>query len=201
MIRNKDQTGVTCLQDIKDRCVIDDEAGCWIWSGAKTLSRGRKATGLRFSTPVCSVPKSITGKDKHSTMPALRFAWLLAGGELIPGQIIYRALCAEPNCVNPDHAAQATRRNVGKRVAKSNRLKGDPLRQKVNLASAIKSAMPVDAVREIEASYAEGLTQGQVRERHGLGQKAAKAIRIGMHINSSARQLVVPGASVFTWRP
>lgn len=201
MKRNQHQTGIRSLQELKDRCVVNEETGCWMWSGAKTMSRGRKSSGIRFETPVCAVPLGMMGNDKHTTIPALRFAWHLAGGELKPRQIVYRALCNEPNCVNPDHAAQGTRKAVGKLVSQSGRLKNNPQRQKVNLSSSIKSAMPVDVVREIEAGYAEGLSQKEVRKRFGIGQKAAKAIRIGVHVNSKARQLVVPHASVFTWRP
>ena len=201
MKRSQFQTGVRSIDDMKDRCVINDETGCWMWKGAVTLSRGRKSTGIRYETPTCSVPLGVFGNEKHTTMPALRFAWLLAGGVPKRGQVVYRAKCNEPRCVNPDHAAQATRKEVGRLVVESGRLRNNPQRQKVNLRSSIKSAVSADVVREIEAGYAEGLSQGEVRARFGIGQKLAKSVRIGVHVNSSARQLVVPHASVFTWRP
>jgi len=40
--RRKRQDGVRTLEDLRIRCVIDTETGCWLWRGAFTISSGRR---------------------------------------------------------------------------------------------------------------------------------------------------------------
>ena len=42
--RRKRQDGVRSLADIRSRCVIDAETGCWIWRGAFSVKVGGHAT-------------------------------------------------------------------------------------------------------------------------------------------------------------
>ena len=79
--------GILSLEDLRQRCRIDSETGCWLWAGALSANTPR----AWFFHPE---------KARFQCMPAARAAWLLARGP-IGGRVVYHALCSETICVNP----------------------------------------------------------------------------------------------------
>jgi len=180
------------LQDLKDRCRIDAETGCWLWSMA-TMTSGSSVV------PVVHLHRQPgEERSKHTTTPAAREAWRLAGKPLKPGHVVWRHGCSGGLCINPDHCRAGTRSEMLAGVAATGRNRGKPERAALNTRARLRMVKPVDVVRQAEAMFAAGKLQKEVRAALGLSQKTASAIRQHCHPHSSGRQLLVRGASVFT---
>lgn len=189
--RKKREDGVRTLADIRSRCVISAETGCWLWSMATITPRG----GV---TPVVHLASGALGQAVHSSnMPAARAAWLLAGNAIPPGHVVWRHLCAGGLCINPAHCRAGTRTQMHAGVAATGRNRGRPERAVVNAINRLAMTTAVEVVREVEAMFAAGTLQKEIRERFGLAQKTAASIRLGQHTHSAGRQRLVRGASVF----
>lgn len=99
--------GVSTLEDLRQRCVVDEESGCWHLRTA----RGRPLpTDVRHVLWVFGIG--------HVT--ATRAAWLLSrpGRTLPNGWICYRR-CDSYDCVAPDHVIGGSRKAWGVHMAKS----------------------------------------------------------------------------------
>lgn len=192
--RNKRSDGVRTVEDIRLRCYVDRCTGCWLWRGAMSISTTRKIK------PVSRVwlPDGIKGDGKPCITTASKAAWILSGRPLRDGQAVWRDHCGRFDCVNPEHGKAGTRTEMHAAIAASGRLKGDPLRALVNSKNRQKMVASVDRVREAEALFAEGKLQKEVCEALRMSSATAQRIRTGQHPNSSSRQGLLRGASIFT---
>lgn len=188
--RRKRQDAVRTLADLQGRCTVDDETGCWNWGGAFSNADSYSPT------PVTSIFLSLDAK-RTTPLPAARAAWILAGKRLNVGYVVWRSHCTNAACVNPEHCRSGTRRQMMDQLKASGRHRGCPMRQAINLKSTIKMATPPDLVRHIEALFETGMLQKDVGAATGLRPETLRSIRLGMHVNSTRRQQVVPQASVF----
>lgn len=179
------------LQDLKDRCRIDGETGCWLWSMA-TMVSGSSVV------PVVHLPRQGGDRSKYTTTPAAREAWKLAGKSLPSGHVVWRHVCSGGLCINPDHCRAGTRSQMLAGVASTGRNRSKPERAAVNTRSRMLMVKPVEVVRQAEAMFAAGVLQKDVRTALSLSQKTAASIRLGQHPHSAGRQNLVRGASVFT---
>lgn len=185
--RRKRQDGVRTLEDIRARCVIDDETGCWLWRGAFSIKRGGHAT-----------PRVWLAKDRRSEV-AGRAAWLLSGRKLKPGAVVWRSVCTDTRCINPEHAKAGTRTQMHAAMVADGRMRGNPRRAAINAQNFRVQLLPVEKVRQAEAMFAAGAMQKTVRAELGICAGVAARIRKGLHPNCAAAQRVVPAASVFVW--
>lgn len=183
--RNKRQDGVRTLEDIRIRCVIDGETGCWIWRGAFSVKRCGHAT-----------PRVWMSNEKRSEV-AGRAAWLLSGRKIKPGQVVWRSVCTNTRCINPEHGKAGARTQMMVEFVADGRLRGNPKRALVNAKNCARQLLSVETVRRAEAMFAAGAMQKDVRRELGISQAPAARIRNGLHPNSAASQGVVRGASVF----
>jgi hypothetical protein len=186
--------GVRTLEDLRIRCVIDAETGCWLWRGAYSQDRSRHGQPTtRVWLPV--VPP---GGARTSTAP--RAAWLMAGKPLPPKGVVWRHLCRNPECINPQHGKGGTRQEMYAAFVADGRMRGDPRRAAVNAINRQSQLVPPEKVRKAEEMFAAGALQKDVRAALGLSPTSAARIRKGLHPNSSSKQHVVANASVFAWR-
>lgn len=189
---SKPAGGVRTLEDLRLRCVIDEETGCWLWQQAVATAGGG-------TTPIVHLPDNVLpGVGRRSTIPAARAAWLLSGRKLQPGHVVWRQLCTGGRCINPAHCRAGTKSDGLAAVAATGRNRGKPERAVINAKSRASLAKPVELVRQAEALFAAGKLQKDVRATLGISQKTAAAIRLGRHPHSSGRNRVLRGASVFT---
>lgn len=184
--------GVRKLEDLRNRCAIDDETGCWHWRLAVATSRGGMVPMVHLAAGV------LPGVDRPATAPAARAAWLLSGRRLAPGHVVYRHLCEAKRCINPEHCAAGTRPQALAAVAATGRNRGKPERAVITAKARRSLVKPAEVVRQAEQMFAAGEMQKVVRAQLGLSQKTAAAIRQGRHVHSAARQGLLRGASVFT---
>ncbi len=191
--RNKRRDGVHTLDDLRGRCRIDDETGCWLWAGALSRSTNRNVT----PTSRVYLPRPDGSGGDLTT--GQRAGWLLSGRSLKDGQVVWREVCWRHLCINPDHCRAGTRRQMHEALAASDRLKGDPRRALANAKNVERQLLPAAVVARAEAMFADGALQREVCAELGISQGPAARIRRGTHPNCAARQKLLRGASVFSW--
>lgn len=191
--RRKRADGVRTIEDLRQRCVIDAETGCWLWRGAFTRSSCRRGQ----ATTRVWLP-DLHGKAQTCT--ATRAAWLLAGKPLAPGEVVWRHVCRSSECIHPGHGKAGTRTAMHAAFAADGRLRGDPRRAVVNARNRECLLTPVETVRQAEAMFAAGAMAKEVRKAFGFGANTAARIRDGLHPNCAAQQRLVANASVFAMR-
>lgn len=185
--------GVTSLDDIRDRCRIDDETGCWNWAWAKSQSKSSTAT------PITYIAVGVLGLEKSRLIPAYRAAWLFAGNEIEPGHVVYRR-CCNTECCNPEHGKTGTKKQMHAHYSRSGKNKGKPHRRIVNALSRAKMVTPPDRVRQVEDMLADGKPIKEIKAALRMDFKTIRRIRDGVHPNCSRSSptMLMRGASVFT---
>ncbi len=189
--RNKRRDGVRTLVDLQARCRADADTGCWHWGMAMSTSSNHGAC----RTPRVWLPPLADGEHGQLTT-ASRAAWLLSGRRLRAGQVVWRT-CGHDDCCAPQHLKAGTKAQEGAWFKATGQRRGDPRRVAINTASGAKTATPPHVVQQIEALFAEGMLQKDVQARFKLRSETLRSIRLGLHLNSTKRQRVVPQASVF----
>lgn len=179
--------GVRSLEDIRARCRIDEETGCWLWGMAQHIDRGRPGTYGRTYLPD-------HGEPRHAS--AHRAAWLVSGRKLPKGHIVWRSLCAGGLCCNPQHCKSGTAADKGRDQAMRGTLKGNVNRRIQNQRNARKNMTPAHVVERAVAMFASGMAQKAVAAELGIAKDTARKIRLGTHPHCAGRSLV-RGASVF----
>ena len=180
--------GIYTLADLRDRCRIDSETGCWNWS--LTTSGGKSGSVV----PRVSIPVGVIGNDvlKHVTGP--RASWLLSGRSMRDGWVAWRT-CHNPLCLNPVHIKAGTHADEGQWRRDTGTWRGDPLRSRANMTSARKRALPPHSVEAIEAMLSESMTRSAIESATGVTRTTIQRIADGKHIHQRAG--LVRGASVF----
>jgi hypothetical protein len=179
--------GIRNLDDIKARCLVDEITGCWEW-GMSYSDKG---------TPRCHVVPGVLG-EKRCTTSAYRAAFLMTGKRARTHDVIFRT-CRNPKCCNPEHLLALTQKAMGAKISAMGYLRGDPKRAVINNRNMAASRTPVEVVRKAEAMFAEGMLIKDIAIELGIHKQTAALICRGKHVNSSGRQQVIAGASVFGW--
>lgn len=172
--------GIASLEDLRGRCVIDEDSGCWHLRTArgKPMPRGERhvlwAHGLGHVT-------------------ATRLAWLLShpGQELRKGYVAFRKCCSY-DCVCPDHISAASRQNWGRHMAST----GKATTPAKTIAARIQvSNLPQNKLTAETRSWLLESSQSGSEVAHALGitQSRANCIRAEHRKAASSR----PAASIF----
>lgn len=175
--------GIRTIEDVRKRCRIDEETGCWLWGlhavngrtqCCYTLPDGTK----RKQTARRCVAELISGRVLHTTV----FAFATPN-------------CNEPTCANPEHTRTGSRTQANRATAKSERFKAGAQQRRLNATlrnRATRSKITLEIAREIR-----GRTEpAHVLEReYPIKRSAISNIRAG----KSWRE-TIDGASVFAWR-
>jgi hypothetical protein len=172
--------GIRSVEDLRQRCRIDGDTGCWHWSLA--VVQGHPKVHLKLN-------------GKRSAHRGRKASLLLAGKTITPGHVVFAARnCLSDDCVNPEHARSSTRANHGQYMKFSGKAKS-PAKSAAAVAMARKHLAKLDwgKVREIRAS---SLTTYQLAEKYGVSQYCIWAVTSGKSWQETARQ-----SSVFTFRP
>jgi hypothetical protein len=178
--------GIRDLDDLRLRCVVDDDTGCWHWR----LSKCDGVPKVHVTHPALPRPGHI--------MRGRRAALLLARGRDLPaGHVAYaRLCCTSADCVNPDHCQSGDRHAHGRYLTKSGKVKGLLSKRKASRAMWDKRGRKVtpEVAAHILASKA---TLQALAKELGISQFAVWTVRKkgAVHTPHLAQ------ASVFTWRP
>ena len=174
----KDCGGVRCLEDIRERCVIDSETDCW------NLALGM--SGCR--TPTVYSPKS----EKIEQAP--RMAWLFRGNEIPEGHRVWRT-CLNHKCCNPEHLACGTQADMGRWQKQTGVQKGIPSKVAANVRMGkLRRKVSDEGIAEICSSSE---TLDVLAKRFGVSTYAVSMYRRRLR----GTVPLMRGASVFGWRP
>ena len=167
------RSGIRSLDDLKDRCRIDEETGCWIWAGAANAD-GQATVWVPALRKTTSLGSAIS---------------LLTTGRPTRGGLFMRPVCGRKLCANPEHRQLATQ-STAMRAARPTL---DPLhRAKISASMRARSRLKPEDVEAIRASDATDVALG---ERFRVDNTTISNIRCGRTWRDSS------GASVFNWRP
>lgn len=180
--------GIHHLEDIRQRCSIDPDTGCWVWKGNMNSS----------GVPSVNLRAGVIGASNVVTS-ARRAAWLLSGRRAGPKQAVYRAACCnEPRCVNPQHAGVGS---MGSQTVASAVRDPAAFRHPAKLAGLVRChierAVAPERVAAIERSLEAGQTLEQAAQAHGVHVHTARSIARRQHVHQ--RKGLRRGASVFAW--
>lgn len=179
--------GIQTLEDVRVRCRVDPDTGCWVWG-----------MSLASGVPCLRVPAGVLGNEKAVVMSAHKAAWLLAGNTR-PGEgiaLIRKVCCKESLCVAPHHRRVGSRSAVN-RAAAARGSYNSHVRIEALLAGCLKQAISVEMVRAIEGRLAEGASARALAKEFGVDKDTVSKVRDGKHFH----QRRTGAASVFTWRP
>lgn len=116
----KKGSGVTSLDELKNRCVINEFSGCWHWRGAMIGGHPR----VWMMDPLKGSATSLSGPR------ALAF---LTGKRMKNGWRAWMT-CQHKDCMCPDHLMTGTTKRWGRWVAENDIFKGSPKRRAALLA-------------------------------------------------------------------
>lgn len=170
--------GITTIDDLRERCVIDEDSGCWHLRSA----RGR------------ALPKNqrhVIWVHGQGHVTATRAAWLLSHpGRTLPARWCCYRRCESYDCVCPDHVIGGTRKMWGVHMAKTGKAV-TPARTHAartgrrstwKLTPELKQWLIESPQSGSEVAHALGITQGR-----------ANVIRATERANRAA----MPATSVF----
>lgn len=160
--------GIETINDIRKRCVIDAETGCWLWRGAVN-SQGTPVTFL----PMLDAPVSL----------GIAICALTTGAKPAVGRIWY-PICRNALCGNPSHRTIGTRSDVTKGT------RTPAHTAKIALARRARSKLTEQSAAEIRDSTEKLVI---IAARYGISPSQASRIRRG----ELWRPLGAPGCSVF----
>lgn len=166
-------------------CKKCDESGCLEWIGG--------FGGQSKTTPIFHFPGT---RLWRRSMPAYKAAWLLDGRALKKGQNVYRK-CLNHKCVNPEHCAAGTPREMWAFIAKTDKHKGKANRKIANLSNGAKQRTSVEVVRQVEQLLAAKTKRKDIAVLTGVNVSTVTDIGHGRHFYSASRQQLIRGASVF----
>lgn len=161
-------TTTAALQRILDRCRIDPDTGCWIWSGA--ISAGHY--------PRVWAPDHTRLSGRMCTQAGTRGVWHAHTGRPIPqGWRVYHAHCADQLCLNPAHLRCGPTADWGKTVAQHGIWKRQRTRIEANRAiGRARSHVTPELAAEILASHETGAA---LAARLGIGPGVISKVRTG----------------------
>lgn len=112
--------GVRTVEDLRQRCRIDHETGCWRWG----MTVSKEANNNGAGRPKVEVLNPDTGKK--TVMSGRRAALVLERGKDIPkGHVSFaKACCKWDDCVNPAHARSGSRHEHGEYLRRTGRVRG-----------------------------------------------------------------------------
>jgi hypothetical protein len=167
--------GVRTIDDLKDRCVVDDITGCWLWRAA------RDSNGV----PSLQYPPLGRVVSLGVAIGHLRTGALSASG------VVWHCTCETRQCANPDHRKAGTR---------STQMLAAGIKRSPQTRARITAGKRLTAkVSEADATEIRGsdMKLTEIMERYSITKGYACEIRSGKR----RAPLAAPGSSAFSWRP
>jgi hypothetical protein len=181
------RNGIRTVEDIRQRCRIDQITDCWIWSLAHRDNGGA----------YMSVIHPVTGhaSSMHGRRAALL---LLTGSDLPAGMYCYAGPdCRHFDCCNPAHATYGTRVEYGAWQRDSGQLKGKVARVKsARITAMAQRKLTPEQVQVIRGSR---VSDAKLAAVYGVCRKTINNVRNGSRYRNDAPAFTA--SSVFAWRP
>lgn len=180
------QGGIRTLEDLRIRCRMEDDTGCWIFAGG--TSHGKPSVALVIGGRT----RAIGGR---------RAALILAGNELSRDDWVVPYRCANAMCVNPAHAKATTAAKV--RKLGGEKTKADPALRAIRVAVGIKARARLSKITpaDVLQILADPRPAKDVCKDYGITASNVYAIRARRMWRDVIGGGVVANSSVFNWRP
>lgn len=134
------------LEDIKERCYINDE-GCWVWKGA--ISEGK--------WPRIWAPDHTKPGSPMKTQTGRRAVWHIKSGVAIPTGYRVYGDCECDQCLNPAHMKCGPTSEYGEHIKETGKFRGSVKRITANRATGQKrSKISPGQIAVILGSYETG---------------------------------------------
>lgn len=167
-------TGIRTIEDLRQRCRIDEDTGCWHYGKA---TRSHHAPGVRLAA-----------LDQEMVSLGTAIAVLLTGKRPRKG-IYWHITCTTKHCANPDHRKAGTRRS---QMLQAGYKPSALTLAKIAAKRRAESHLSEDDINAIRAS---DQTLEALAERYRISPSHVSRIRLGQ----AWRQTAAPAASVFAW--
>ncbi len=173
--------GIRTIEDVRLRCRIDEETGCWIWGLCKYKDM-----------PIATV----TVDGKRETMTGRRaVATLKAGKKPSKDKFVFASKkCHQKHCVNPDHIRIGSRLDHGEYLRRTGQSKSE--RKLAACRSNIRKTrakLSIEAARNIRGSDESAI---ELAKKYGVDVSSIRKVRLGQTWREHTS-----GASVFSWNP
>jgi hypothetical protein len=172
--------GIRNIDDLKMRCLIDDETDCWHWRLGKTKGKYPK------------ISFKISGEAQSRT--GVRAVFVLLGRDVPDGYTVYHYKCHSIDCLNPAHLKMGTHKEKWAHIKAEGYMRGNPTRLLANKATAMKRCKVAAHLGLILNS---DKTSVELAKELGIHASTIRSARS----RSSTGAPQVANASVFTWRP
>lgn len=169
-----DMGGVRDLEDLRERCRVDDITGCWHWGLANSGN----------GAPSLWIPEL---RRRLSLGGAVGF---LSTGKDPKGQI-WHVTCDTPNCGNPAHRSRGTKSS---QMLRSNALRDPVVRARIT--KTIREGSKLSEA-ECEAIRNDPRKLADIAADYGIHLSYVSVIRRGI----ARKPLAVKNASAFHWSP
>ena len=171
--------GIRTVEDLRQRCRIDPDTGCWHWGLAIVQGYPK----VHFVTP----------EGKRVSMRGRRAALYLRRGRDLPkGKMAFPAdQCRAVDCVNPAHARFGDRLVHGEYLKRTGKAKS-PRKTAANKAIARAKRAKITSEQAAEIRHSEESTYALAR-KYGIAQSAIWSIKKGRSWLDT-----LPTASVFS---
>lgn len=154
------------LDDIKQRCHIDEDTGCWHWRGA--IANGKFPRVYSQNLAKAGSPME--------AQTGCRAVWQLNTGKAIPkGHRVYKT-CPCPDCLNPKHMACGPTAEWGRHMSKIGSNKTMAHRIGARKRGRAMSVLTDEVYAEIMESKETGV---QLAKRLGVSEQTVSKARKG----------------------
>lgn len=162
--------GITTVQALKARCIVDPASHCWVWQGALSTDGTPRIHTLDYA------------RQEKRTMSGPLAAWHIAHGEAPPiWALVFRG-CQNRRCLNPAHLRLARdKAEIGQHIRRAGTRVGTSLEsrrenaRKGRLAQGIVTT-PDHVVRQIRSAPKE-VTNVALAARLGMNHQSVSRIR------------------------
>lgn len=174
--------GLTTVEDVKERCIVDDFTECWHWrGGARADKNGRRIPQLWVFDSVRGVFRCMSGplailELEGTRKPEMERGW---------------RTCQCADCLNPKHIIGGTVKEWGNWLRAKRLWKDQPKR--IAAGRRVKRSKS-EITPEIVAAVKAAPTGRAAAAALGITESHASKIRCGRIWADG----IVPGASVFT---
>ena len=172
--------GVRKLEDLRLRCRVDQDTGCWHFGGKEHRRQAGK------------VDPRVWLADRRSAVTVAKAGWLLAGKPLKLGEIVWPR-CRTHCCGNPSHLMAGTKAQWGAWAQAQGYMRGRPERAAINRRIKLETGQCA-LTMELAA---------WIRESTQTGREIAQVLGVSEQVVSRARlgktYAAAPVASIFGW--
>lgn len=153
-------------EDVKQRCHVDADTGCWHWRGA--LSDGKWP---RIYAPNLSKPG-----EPMEAQTGRRAVWQLATGKAIPEGFRVFGICRSGDCLNPKHMVCGSTAEWGQHKSKTGIHKTMTHRIGSRKTGKARSVLTEETYAEVVSSTEPGT---QIAKRLGVSMQTVSKARRG----------------------